>query len=112
MGIILFLVAIIVGAILYPLGMIYSAAKLLLGYLSNILKTFAIGIDQFGNVACADLFNDTLIKKNGHKFGNPDETISKVLGINKRLRSLTKTGLAVANFLNKIDKNHVENADK
>lgn len=107
---ILFLIAVILGVILYPIGMLYSLLKISIGYLNAIFKTFAIGIDQFGNVACSDLFNDTLIKKTGHRFGNPDETISKVLGINKASGTLTKTGRLLADFLNFIDPNHVENA--
>jgi hypothetical protein len=109
---ILFLIAVILGVVLYPIGMLYSLLKLSFGYLNAVLKTFAIGIDQFGNVACKDLFNDTLIKKGGHRFGNPDETISKVLGLNKATNTLTKTGRALADFLNFIDPNHVENAVK
>lgn len=112
MGFILFIIAVVVGAILYPIGMIYSIVKLALVYLSNLLKTLAIGINQFGNVTCADMFNDTLIKADGHRFGNPDDTISRVLGKNKATNTLTKTGKAVADFLNFIDKNHVENAAK
>jgi hypothetical protein len=109
-GYILFLVAVIVGVILYPIGIIYGALKMAVLYVGAILKTFAVGISQFGNVACSELFNDTLIKKNGIKFGNPDNTISKVLGLNKKAGTLTKTGLFVADLLNKIDNNHVENS--
>ena len=111
-GYVLFFVAVVVGAILYPIGIIYGAGKMAVLYLGAILKTFAVGISQFGNVACSELFNDTLIKKGGVRFGNPDNTISKVLGLNKKEGTLTKAGLFVANILNKIDKNHVENASK
>ncbi len=98
------------GLILYPIGMVYGVIKIAVMYIGAILKTLAIGINQFGNVVCADLFNDTLIKKDGVKFGNPYNTISKVLGKNKRAGTLTKLGKFFANILNKIDPNHVENA--
>lgn len=105
---ILFLIAVVLGVILYPIGIIYSVLK----HISDMFKTLAIGINQFGNVTCSMLFNDTLIKKNGYKFGNPDDTISRVLGKNKATNTLTKTGRLLADLLNKIDKNHVENAAK
>ena len=109
-GYILFAVAIITAVFLYPIGIVYGAIKMALVFICSILKTFAVGLSQFGNVACSELFNDTLIKKDGIKFGNPDYTTSKVLGLNKRFNKLTKLGLFVANILNKIDPNHVENA--
>lgn len=110
MGFILFFVACILGAILYPIGMLYSFLKLTFSYFSTLFKTLALGIDLFGNVTCGHLFNDTLIKKDGYKFGSHKETISKVLGINKQQGTLTKTGRFVADVLNFIDKNHVEDA--
>lgn len=70
----------------------------------------AISLDQLGNVLGGPLFNRTLRKKGGHKFGHPDETISFVLGENKESGHLTKLGKFIADKLNKIDPNHVENA--
>lgn len=72
----------------------------------------AISLDQLGNVLGAHLFNDTLIKRHGYQFGDEDETISKVLGINKEMGDLTKLGEKIAGGLNKIDENHVEDAVK
>jgi 8-oxo-dGTP diphosphatase len=109
---ILFIIAVIMGVILYPLGILYSVFKMSFTYVNALFKTLAIGINQFGNVTCADLFNDTLRQKNGYKFGNPDDTISRVLGMNKKFNTLTKTGKFFADVLNFIDKNHVENAAK
>ena len=70
----------------------------------------AVAGDQFGNVACQALLNVTLIKKGGIKFGNPDETVSGVLGKNKEWETLTGIGKFIAGVLNKIEKNHVEKA--
>lgn len=109
---ILFILAVVLGVILYPIGMIYSLLKISFAYLNALLKTLAIGINQFGNVTCSHLFNDVLIKKDGYQFGNPDDTISRVLGKNKATDTLTKTGRFFADVLNKIDPNHVENAAK
>ena len=68
----------------------------------------AISIDQKGNVIMSVLFNDILRKSGGHRFGDPDETISMVLGINKRDNTLTWLGSFIAKILNKIEKDHVE----
>ncbi len=70
----------------------------------------AISFDQLGGVLGAPLFNKILRKKFGHKFGNPDETISFVLGQNKASGHLTRFGKFIADLLNKIDDNHVEKA--
>ncbi len=66
----------------------------------------ALGIDQLGNVVCKHLFNITLIKKDGYKFGNEDETISSAIGKNKKINTLTFTGRLLDWFLDIIDKNH------
>lgn len=100
------------SVILFPLGWLYSlfTFKLSIRKLSGYFKAIAISIDQLGNVVMANLMNDTLIKDNGHKFGDPDETISMVLGLNKREKSLTNMGIRIADILNKIEKDHVEKA--
>ena len=110
LGFILLIIAIVLSAILFPLGWLYSlfTFKLSIRKLSGYFKAIAISIDQLGNVVMANLLNDTLIKEHGHKFGNPDETISMVLGLNKRDKSLTKWGIKLTNILNKIEKDHIE----
>jgi hypothetical protein len=126
MGLLLLIVAIFLFCLLGFFGLLYLIIKTIinilflkinilytLSYLNDFFLVLAISIDQLGNVVCKDLFNDTLIKKDcPHKFGNPDETVSRVLGLAKRSGHLTKIGKFFANALNKIDKNHVENASK
>jgi hypothetical protein len=75
--------------------------------LGRLKYEIAFSLDQFGNTACQHLFNDALIQQSGYKFGNPDETISSVLGKNKRDNTLTGLGLFVGNILDAIDENHV-----
>ena len=70
----------------------------------------ALSVDQLGNVVMSTLFNDLLITKYGHKFGDEDQTVSMVLGVNKAMGTLTKLGKFIADVLNKIDPNHVEKA--
>lgn len=70
------------------------------------LYKIALGIDQLGNVVCARLFNFFLIDAHGYQFGNEDETISSVLGKNKRANTLTLFGMLLDMLLEFIDKNH------
>ena len=58
-------------------------------------------IDKFGNRHFRYLLNNTLIKKNGHQFGNISETISQVLGYNILSNTLTITGKIVVFILTK-----------
>lgn len=70
------------------------------------LFSWALSIDQLGNAVYKDLFNDTLIKPKGVPFGNPDETISSVLGKNKQIDRLTRTGKLLDFILDKLDPDH------
>jgi len=68
--------------------------------------TLAVSFDQTGNVFATYLFSDIMIKSSGHKFGNPDETVSSVLGKNQMNKTLTWLGLSLVWVLDKIDRNH------
>lgn len=70
----------------------------------------AYSIDQLGNVACQHAFNKWLISDTGYSFGNPDETISSVVGKNKRFGTLTKSGRLLERILHLLDPNHSEDA--
>ena len=70
----------------------------------------AVAIDQMGNVLGAPFFNDTFIKKGGYNFGNPDETISSVIGKNYRDNTLTWVGSIFRWLLDTIDTNHSLNS--
>lgn len=100
----------LVPAIVVTLFIAFFGRKVGNGFL-NIAQYFrevAVGIDQLGNVICADLFNITLIKlkKGGYEFGNPDETISGVLGKNQLLETLSFTGKCLNSLLSLIEKDH------
>lgn len=78
--------------------------------LNNYFYGLAFSFDQTGNVICQHLFNLLLMKPGGHKFGNPDETISQVLGINKYHYStcyVTPLGNEIIKALNRLDKDHI-----
>lgn len=87
----------------------------ILTYLNNVAYGLAVAVDVMGNVlfgyALTKLFCKDTIMNNKYKFGQV-ETISRALGKNKSQDTLTDTGRAVANFLNWIDKDHVEKAAK
>jgi hypothetical protein len=109
-GFILLIVALLISVVLMPVGFIFQIIVTLFKGINTYLFTIAKSIDQLGNVVCADLFNYTMIKKNGYRFGNEDVTISHVLGVNKLKNTLTWTGAALTWLLNTIEKDHVEKA--
>tara|TARA_B110000967_G_scaffold209539_1_gene266150 strand:+ start:1476 stop:1862 length:387 start_codon:yes stop_codon:yes gene_type:complete len=114
LSIILVIVAVVLFSILLPIAIVWGViacfwkkkAKNGINNLSTWFYAWAISIDQLGNVVCKELFNDVLILHKGTLFGNPDETISSVLGKNKVKNTLTKTGKALDWILNKLDPNH------
>jgi len=117
-GILLFFVAIFLAFIIMPVGFVYGIVKNILLFkgktlilvINGIFYAIAYSIDQLGNVVCKFLFNDTMIKKEGYKFGDPDKTISYVLGINKQNNTLTGFGGLIVALLHLIDPDHVEKA--
>jgi hypothetical protein len=111
-GFILLVIAVLMSIILYPIGWIYSIITFR-GSLKKLGKwwyVMAISVDQLGNVVMSTLFNDILIRKYGIEFGDEDHTVSMVLGLNKKIGTLTPLGKFIADVLNKIDPNHVEKA--
>ena len=58
-------------------------------------------VDKFGNRHFRTLFNGILIKKDGYKFGNIEETVSEVLGHNIVKNTLTFAGKIVVFILTK-----------
>ncbi|WP_407324025.1 hypothetical protein R5O24_02735 [Tenacibaculum maritimum] len=118
LSIVLLIVAILLFAILLPIAVVWGiGASFWKRKFKNGTKevaqwfyAWALSIDQLGNVVCKELFNDALRKPKGAIFGNPDETISSVLGKNKLTNTLTGTGRALDWVLNKLDPNHSINS--
>ena len=114
-GFLLTLLAIIISAIFYPLGILYAMFKPKRG---DYWYSVAESIDQLGNTVMAPLFNQWMLRdavygkltQRSYKFGNIDETVSSVLGKNKERGTLTKSGRWLYRLLEKIDKNHSKNA--
>lgn len=107
-NIILLILALLLAVVLFPIGWVHGlfTIKLSISRLSHYLLTIALSIDQMGNVILAPLFNKIMIKRNGYKFGDEDETISYVLGRNQITETLSKCGNLLANLLDWIDPNH------
>ena len=99
--VILFYIAIILCAILFPIGLV---VRLFFPYRKKYFWKVLISIDQLGNVVCGKLFDLTLVK--GHYFGDEDETISSAIGRAKLEGNLTILGKSLDWFLNLIDTNH------
>jgi 8-oxo-dGTP diphosphatase len=118
-GSILFLVSIFLALILIPLGFLWSVSEAFFkrsfkqGFkrMDSFFMDIAISIDQTGGVMCKELFNDALIShKSKNKFGNPDETISSVLGKNEKEGTLIFLGKALNFVLNLLEPGHTFNS--
>lgn len=103
-GIILYVIANLGGFILGIPGLI---AGLIHKDRANYLVDVAISKDQTANVVLRVLLNATMLLKNGKeseiKFGNPDHTISYVIGKNHVAEQLSIFGLFIRWFLDTID---------
>ena len=114
MGTALAIVALLLSAILLPLGLLMTFFinlykrrwRFSFNRLDQQFLSIATSIDASGNVVCKDLFNLILIKKGGYQFGKRKETISSVLGKNQRDGTLTKLGKKVAFILDEMDDEH------
>lgn len=83
-----------------PVSLLYSLTFNF--YLVNKrFRNLAESIDRLGNVTCSELFDDTLITNEGHKFGNGRETISSAIGRNHMFGTLNKFGKKVSDILSK-----------
>jgi hypothetical protein len=108
MGILLYIIAII---LYIPLTVI-NAFLVLFKYgwkfktINDFFYETAVDIDRFANRNFRTLWNTTLKKENGYKFGDERETVSSALGKNKRDETLTKTGKILCAILDFLDENH------
>ena len=109
-GFILLIIALCLSVVLLPIGFAFQIVTAIFKGIDRYLFHIAKSIDQLGNVVCEHLFNVTLIKKNGYKFGNEDVTISHVLGMNEKTNTLSFAGKMLAWLLNTIDKDHNQKA--
>jgi len=79
--------------------------------LTHYFKSIDLSIDQTGNVTFANLLNAHFLDvndKESHLFGDPDETISEVTGINHLKGKLTRTWLQKGLYF--VEKDHSKDA--
>lgn len=105
MGVLLFIIASVLFILLMPIGLL-TGVILKLSNTNSKAYDLALCIDQLANVLFQELFNVVFVKGNYYAFGNPDETISSVLGKNKQRNTLTRFGRFIDRILSKLDRNH------
>jgi len=66
---------------------------------TNYSYKSALNFDKYANKEYAELWNKYLITKDGYKFGNEDESLSEVLGVNILKETLTNTGKKLVKLL-------------
>lgn len=115
----LLFIALVLALLFFPAGILTTLIRSLIrwkrvsffAYIAQAAQSLALSIDRMGNVVCSDLLELTMTHDSGnYRFGNSVETISKVLGMNKYLGTLTRLGYGLAWLLNLIDPGHVERA--
>lgn len=108
-NLILAIIAIILFIILEPISFVYvNFIKEGFNWkrLSGYWRGFAIAVDRFGNYQYRSLWNRFLRTESGYEFGDFRETISSALGKNQRDKTLSKTGIRLANTLDRLDSEH------
>lgn len=105
MGFLLFIIA-------YVLWLPLTVLNFFVVWKKGYFKSTAISIDKFGNREFRTLFNRTLVKKNGYRFGDERETVSSALGKNQRDKTLTRLGKIICGILDFLDKNHCKKSIK
>ena len=97
------------------IGFAYSLFKCLCLFkwrdLNDYFLSIAESIDRLGNVVSGTfLMNDIMSSEKCYRFGNGRETISRVMGKNKKMKTITEIENNFAKILNRIEPNHVEKA--
>ena len=110
MNFFLFIIALILVVVFSFIGICFMVIKSLLFWNKDLINTYwmdmAISLDQLGNVSMSGVLNVIFIKGNSHTFGNPDETISSVLGKNQKNNTLAYLGRRLVALLDWLDKDH------
>jgi hypothetical protein len=115
MGLLLFIVSLLLTPILFPVGLLFGIFMAFYkrhfrtGYATADfkLRSLAIGLDKYGNIWCAELFNATLITRQSWvPFGDLSQTISAVIGYNLLCGTLSPLGRTLNRILNFFEKDH------
>ena len=108
------IVAMVLLYLLLPIVALFMILKYLLTGDKRTLSVWfwrtARAIDIFANVNGAEFFNAIFIIEGGYKFGNPQETISSVIGKNQRDKTLSLAGNILRWMLDRISQDHCLNS--
>ena len=108
------IVAMVLLYLLLPIVALFMILKYLLTGDKRTLSVWfwrtARAIDIFANVNGAEFFNAIFIIEGGYKFGNPQETISSVIGQNQRDKTLSLAGKVLRWMLDQISQDHCLNS--
>ena len=78
-----------------------------INFIADIWKSLAIGVDKLFNVLLSVPSNRILITKDGHKFGNINETYSEALGRNILKKTTKGKGICtICKILSYADPDH------
>lgn len=112
------------ASILFPLFSLVFGFAYSLRYIIKPKKFFrdlddklyrsAISKDQMANIWMREILNDFCITKDGHKYGDEDDTISDITGRNERDGHLTRFGWGFTRFLSLVlgDNHSIESIDE
>ena len=111
--ILLLIVAVILLAIFIPFGLTFTIVFLLFekntwGKIKRYALAIANSLDQLGNVVCGTFLNVVAVE--GGIAGNPDDTVSEVIGRAKKNNQLKPFGRILYLFLEMWEENHSVNA--
>lgn len=110
----LYIVALLLQAVLKPIGKIYGFLRYIITLdfkgLVKYLEKLSKSIDQHGNVILAPLMNDVLLKGRYTPFGHEDDTISEIIGFNIEEGTANKAGIGLGKFLDFFDEGHCKKA--
>lgn len=107
MKLLILILALTVFPPLCAIGLLYHVVS---GGSSRYFFKTSTALSQLANAFCEKLLNKIMIKPGRpyEPFGNPDETVSGVLGKNNELDALSGFGKLVRKILNRLDPNHTE----
>jgi len=140
MGFVLFLVSLILGALLFGFSLVFTPIYYIITLkwktggkkLNRYFYLCALAVDQLGNRLTSEVLNVCLLKKRasdyievsaedeildtqfidwpGMEFGEVDDTVSYVLGVNYYSGNLNRLGKFLVKLLGLLESYHVERA--
>lgn len=127
-SLLLFLIAVILFALLCPLGLLWTALIIIFGlftlskqgikykfnqfvlYISQILFSFGFSLDNMGCVILAPFMNRYFIKSDKYSFGSVKHTISLVIAYCYLEGTLLSAGMYLYKILEYVDAGHSSRA--